>query len=46
VERTVAWFGNFRRLVVRHEYYAENYLGFVQLGCTLILLQWYLSDGL
>ena len=42
VERLFAWLQNFRRILVRHEYYAENYLGFVQLGCTIILLRWYL----
>jgi transposase len=39
VERLFAWLGNFRRLVVRYERYALNYLGFVQLGCILILLR-------
>jgi transposase len=39
IERLFAWLGNFRRLVVRYERYALNYLGFVQLGCTLILLR-------
>jgi transposase len=42
VERLFAWWQNFRRILVRHEYYAENYLGFVQLGCTIILLRYYL----
>jgi transposase len=42
VERLFAWLQNFRRILVRHEYYAENYLGFVQVGCTIILLRWYL----
>jgi hypothetical protein len=32
VERLFAWLGNYRRLVVRYERQAENYLGFVQLG--------------
>ncbi len=39
VERLFAWLGNFRRLVVRYEYHADNYRGFVQLGCILILLR-------
>ena len=39
VERLFAWLGNFRRLVVRYERYALNYLGFVQLGCILLLLR-------
>ena len=39
IERLFAWLGNFRRLVVRYERYALNYLGFVHLGCILILLR-------
>jgi transposase len=44
IERLFAWLGNFRRLVVRYERHALNYLGFVQLGfvqlgCILILLR-------
>jgi hypothetical protein len=31
--------GNFRRLVVRYERHALNYLGFVHVGCILILLR-------
>jgi transposase len=42
IERLFAWLGNFRRLVVRYERDALNYLGFVQLGCILILLRRYL----
>ena len=41
VERLFAWLGNFRRLVVRYEYHAANYLGFVQLACLVILLRQY-----
>jgi transposase len=40
IERLFAWLGNyFRRLVVRYERQVENYLGFVQLGCAVILLR-------
>ncbi len=39
VERLFAWLGNFRRLVVRYKRRAENYLGFVHLGCMVILLR-------
>lgn len=39
IERLFAWLGNFRRVVVRYERYALNDLGFVQLGCILILLR-------
>jgi transposase len=40
IERLFAWLGNFRRLVVRYERRAENYLGFVKLGCLVILLRY------
>ena len=39
VERLFAWMHNFRRLVTRWEYKIENFLGFAQLGCLLILLR-------
>jgi len=39
VERTFAWLQNFRRLVNRWEYDVVNFLGFVQLGCMVILLR-------
>ena len=39
VERTFAWLFNFRRIVVRYEYRADNYLGFVHLACIIILLR-------
>jgi transposase len=39
IERLFAWLGNCRRLVVRYERSALNYLGFVHLGCILILLR-------
>jgi transposase len=39
IERLFAWLGNFRRLVVRYERHALNYLGFVHVGCILILLR-------
>ena len=38
--RSLAWLHNFRRLVIRNERRAENYLGFVQLGCIVILLRY------
>ena len=40
VERLFAWLYNFRRLVVRYEYHAENYFGFIQLACLMILLRY------
>ena len=39
VERLFAWLHNFRRLVVRWEYHAENFTAFFYLGCALILLR-------
>jgi transposase len=39
IERLFAWLFNFRRLVVRYEYHAENYLGFLHLACAIILLR-------
>jgi transposase len=42
VERLFVWVQNFRRLVVRYEYHAENFLGFVHLSCIVILLRHYL----
>ena len=45
VERLFAWLYNFRRLVVRWEYHADNFLGFLQLGCAMILFRLF-WDGL
>jgi transposase len=42
VERLFAWLQNFRRIGMRFDYLDENYLGFVHLGCVLILLRCYL----
>ncbi len=39
VERLFAWVQNFRRLVVRYEFYLENFHGFMLLGCMRILLR-------
>ncbi len=39
VERLFAWLQNYRRLITRHERHAENFLGFVRLGCISILLR-------
>ena len=37
VERLFAWLSRFRRLVTRYEHKATNFLGFLQLGCMVIL---------
>lgn len=42
VERLNAWLQNSRRVLVRHDYYLENYTGFVHLACILILLRAFL----
>ena len=39
IERFWAWLHNFRRLVVRYEFHPDNFLGFLQLACILILLR-------
>ena len=39
IERLFAWLQNFRRLVVRYEFHAENFLAMAQLGCIMILLR-------
>jgi transposase len=39
IERLFAWLQNYRRLVTRWERNAENFLGFLQLGCICILLR-------
>jgi transposase len=38
VERTFAWLGNFRRLVVRWERHAHTYLAFLLIACSFISL--------
>ena len=39
IERLFAWLQNFRRLVVRYERHAENFLGMLHLASSLILLR-------
>ena len=39
VERLFAWLQNSRRLGTRYERKADNFLGFLQLGCAIILLR-------
>jgi len=41
VERFFAWLYNFRRLVVRWEFHAQNFLGMLQLACAIILLRYF-----
>jgi transposase len=39
VERTFAWFGNFRRLVVRYDRHLSIYRAFFHLACALITMR-------
>ncbi|MGD8343171.1 MAG: IS5/IS1182 family transposase, partial [Desulfobacterales bacterium] len=41
VERFIAWLHNFRRLVVRYEFHAQNFLGMLQLACAIILMRYF-----
>ena len=41
VERTNAWFGQFRRLLVRHEHLLSTYYAFFYLACFWITLRRY-----
>ena len=41
VERLFAWLQNYRRILVRYDYYLENYLAFVQLACIIIFVRNY-----
>jgi len=39
IERLFAWLFNFRRLVVRYEYHAANFQGFLHLAAAVIFLR-------
>ena len=39
VERFFAWLQWQRRILVRWEYHAQNFLGFVQLACLVVLFR-------
>ncbi len=39
IERLFAWLQNYRRILVRHDYHLDNFLGFVHLACILILMR-------
>ena len=41
VERLFAWLQNFRRLVVRYERHSDNFLAFLLLACSIILLRFF-----
>jgi transposase len=42
VERLFAWLQNYRRLITRFEYYAENFLAFLKFAAFMILAKKYL----
>ncbi len=42
IERLNAWLQNFRRVLVRYERIAENYLGLLHLACIILLLNVFL----
>jgi transposase len=39
IERTFAWLGNFRRLLVRHDHDIKMYSAFFHLACVMITLR-------
>jgi transposase len=39
VERFFAWMKSFRRIQTRYDRLASTYLGFLQLGCVMILMR-------
>lgn len=39
IERTISWLQDFRRLLVRHEFYWSLYHGFAQLACIVMALR-------
>ena len=40
IERTIAWLGNFRRLVVRYDRNVQIFRAFVHIACLLITLRY------
>jgi transposase len=40
IERTFAWLGNFRRLLVRHDHHLRIYQAFFHLACLIITLRY------
>jgi len=39
IERVFAWLMRSRRLVIRYEHKANNFLGFLELACIVILVR-------
>ena len=42
IERLFAWLQNYRRCGTRYDFHIENFLGFVQIACVLILIKVFL----
>ena len=42
IERLNAWLQNYRRVLVRYDRIAENYLGWLHLACIILLINVYL----
>lgn len=42
VERLFAWLQNYRRIITRFEYYADNFLAMIKLAAFMILAKKYL----
>jgi transposase len=40
VERTFAWLGNFRRVLVRYDHHLHIYEAFFHLACLIITLRY------
>jgi transposase len=40
IERTFAWLGNFRRLLVRYDYHIKSYEAFFHLACLIVTLRY------
>lgn len=36
IERTISWLHDFRRLIVRHEFYSDLYHGFLKIACLVM----------
>lgn len=39
IERTIAWLHNFKRIVVRNEFYSSLYHGFLKIACLIIAVR-------
>ena len=39
IERTFAWLGNFRRLLIRYDYHLEIYQAFFHIACLIVTLR-------